>query len=337
MSKYNIPSGQIPKPVKERDNLDLLQLALELHARTLNFPSNKELHDAAVEAKQELQSRLQPSGPEGPVDEIAIQKLGDNILTEMKKNPNHICTLLNKDEIISYNTGFHTGFRAGFLATSPKGKEEEILNFIYLIRESFIGADKVYTLGSCYQFYRILKFIFPNANAYYNSDHVITEINGKYYDITDEVEKTNHLLMDEHYPENRVMQTRYNIAEPTTPQPKDTSGMQWISGHKKELLPPDDSNEDFQKLYVCRFKGDDPRSGWVDIKLYAAYVMREIDYSDYWEWLDESDPLLSTQQGERMFTLDDMRECFLDAVGKVEQWKNYDEKNYFKKKFNIDI
>lgn len=64
--------------------------------------------------------------------------------------------------------------------------------------------------------------------------------------------------------------------------------MKWIPGYKKDILPPDDSHEDFQKLYVCRFKGDDPRSGWVDIKLYAAYVMREMNYDDYWEWLDES-------------------------------------------------
>lgn len=65
--------------------------------------------------------------------------------------------------------------------------------------------------------------------------------------------------------------------------------MKWIPGYKTELLPPDDRYEDFQKVYVCRFKGDDPRSGWVDIKLYSAYVMREIHYSDYWEWLDENE------------------------------------------------
>lgn len=83
-----------------------------------------------------------------------------------------------------------------------------VIGFITLIRESFVGAETVYTTGSCYQLYRILKFVFPQANAYYNSDHVITEINGRYYDITGEVEKTNHLLMSEHYPNSSVVENK---------------------------------------------------------------------------------------------------------------------------------
>jgi len=75
---------------------------------------------------------------------------------------------------------------------------------IKTIRHSFIGADKVYTNGSCYQFYKILKCAFPQAKAYYDSNHVITEIDGKFYDITGEVQKNNHLLMDEHYPNSSV-------------------------------------------------------------------------------------------------------------------------------------
>lgn len=86
-----------------------------------------------------------------------------------------------------------------------------VLGFIKTIRNSFIGADKVYTNGSCYQFYKILKYVFPQANAYYDSDHVITEIDGKFYDITGEVEKTNHLLMDEYYPTSSVKKAKFRI------------------------------------------------------------------------------------------------------------------------------
>lgn len=83
-----------------------------------------------------------------------------------------------------------------------------VLNFITTVRESFVGAETVYTRGSCYQFYKILKEVFPQANAFYNSDHVITEIDGNFYDITGEVENTNHLEMSEHYPTNKVKQLR---------------------------------------------------------------------------------------------------------------------------------
>ena len=45
------------KTVKERDNLDLLQLTLELHARSFQV-TTKEMHNAAKEARIELESRL---------------------------------------------------------------------------------------------------------------------------------------------------------------------------------------------------------------------------------------------------------------------------------------
>ncbi len=49
----------IIKPVKERDSLDLLELTLQLHARGMQFPS-KEMHDAYIEARAELEKRLTP-------------------------------------------------------------------------------------------------------------------------------------------------------------------------------------------------------------------------------------------------------------------------------------
>lgn len=90
--------------------------------------------------------------------------------------------------------------------------EENILAFIQTIRDSFIGSVEIYTRGSCYQFYTILKQVVPWATPYYDSNHVITEINGKFYDITGEVKKERHLLMAEHYPEpGGVKDCRFNI------------------------------------------------------------------------------------------------------------------------------
>lgn len=78
-------------------------------------------------------------------------------------------------------------------------KHKEILNVIKTIRESFDDSIKVYTQGRCYYFYLILKSIIPSAKAYYDSDHVITRIENKYYDITGEVKRNRHLLVDIHY------------------------------------------------------------------------------------------------------------------------------------------
>ncbi|HAS92347.1 MAG TPA: hypothetical protein DCS12_09010 [Clostridiales bacterium] len=76
-----------------------------------------------------------------------------------------------------------------------------ILALITAIRQSFPESVKVYTEGHCYGFYKILKAMFPSAVAYYNSDHVITKINGLFYDITGEVDGLGYLEMEVHYKE----------------------------------------------------------------------------------------------------------------------------------------
>jgi hypothetical protein len=55
--------------------------------------------------------------------------------------------------------------------------------FIKSIRESFGASVAVYRFGNCYQFYEILKTIYPTAEAYYDGNHVWTKIDNKYYDI----------------------------------------------------------------------------------------------------------------------------------------------------------
>lgn len=86
-------------------------------------------------------------------------------------------------------------------------------DFIKTIRNSFVGSVQVYTQGSCYQFFRILKSVFPQAEAYYDSDHVITKIDDKFYDITGEVQCQNHLIMEEYYPESTVKYMLFEMCQ----------------------------------------------------------------------------------------------------------------------------
>lgn len=74
--------------------------------------------------------------------------------------------------------------------------EEKVLNIIKAIRESFGGSVAVYQFGNCYQFYEILKTVFPDAEAFYDGNHVWTKIDGKYYDILGEKKhsKNAHLI-----------------------------------------------------------------------------------------------------------------------------------------------
>ena len=53
------------------------------------------------------------------------------------------------------------------------------------IRESFDESRLVYTQGSCYRFFLILRTVYPDAEAYYDwvEGHVYTKIDGKFYDI----------------------------------------------------------------------------------------------------------------------------------------------------------
>ena len=51
------------KPVKQRDNEDLLELTLQLHSRALAYLS-KEMHDAYIEARTELKTRFKQSLPQ---------------------------------------------------------------------------------------------------------------------------------------------------------------------------------------------------------------------------------------------------------------------------------
>ena len=85
-----------------------------------------------------------------------------------------------------------------------------IENFIAKIRDSFIGSQQVYTEGSCYHFYLILKEVFIDAECWYDEDHVVTKIDNKFYDITGEISKTDGLDKFDRLP-SYSLKSPYNI------------------------------------------------------------------------------------------------------------------------------
>lgn len=69
----------------------------------------------------------------------------------------------------------------------------EIEDFLKELRESADIQYKIFTEGSCFRLYRILKTIYPEAKPYWSDldNHCITKINGKFYDIGGEVKKSH--------------------------------------------------------------------------------------------------------------------------------------------------
>ncbi len=72
----------------------------------------------------------------------------------------------------------------------------EPIEFIEALRKSDGYIETIYTFGGCYQFYKILKLLYPDAEGYKvknNKDdkdytHIVTKIKGKFYDIIGEVQ-----------------------------------------------------------------------------------------------------------------------------------------------------
>lgn len=68
------------------------------------------------------------------------------------------------------------------------------INLIKAIRESFGASISVYTMGNCYQFYEILKVAFPEAEPYWDGNHVWTKIGDRFYDIKGEADLSGRKL-----------------------------------------------------------------------------------------------------------------------------------------------
>lgn len=61
---------------------------------------------------------------------------------------------------------------------------QRIKSFIAAVRQSHPQMASIFLEGECLHFYHILRHVFPEARAYYDLNHVITRIGGRYYDIT---------------------------------------------------------------------------------------------------------------------------------------------------------
>lgn len=62
-------------------------------------------------------------------------------------------------------------------------KHRQILSFLTELRNSHPEQVEIFNRGSCLNLFCMLRVLYPEARCYFNVNHVITEINGKYYDI----------------------------------------------------------------------------------------------------------------------------------------------------------
>lgn len=83
-------------------------------------------------------------------------------------------------------------------------KHRQVLNLISLIRKSHPDMVNIFTRGSCLNFFLILHSIYPEAEPYYNIDHIITKIDNKYYDITGQVNPKGYYPFSQIYNKKRT-------------------------------------------------------------------------------------------------------------------------------------
>lgn len=94
-----------------------------------------------------------------------------------------------------------------------KTVHDHILQTITLIRESFVGADVVYTQGSCIRFAFLLKHLYPEGKVLYDCDHAIFEYKGQCFDINGPVICNSHIPIED-YGElhlSSLMELKFNI------------------------------------------------------------------------------------------------------------------------------
>lgn len=65
----------------------------------------------------------------------------------------------------------------------------DVLKLINSLRDTDRAIEVIYMNGSCYRFHLFLKELFPQALPLISNekDHIITNIDGRYFDITGEV------------------------------------------------------------------------------------------------------------------------------------------------------
>lgn len=82
-------------------------------------------------------------------------------------------------------------------------KHKQIFRLITEIRESHSEMTNIFTLGSCFNMFKILRVLYPESVAWNDLNHIITEIDGRFYDITGEVKRLRHVPMAKIYSKRR--------------------------------------------------------------------------------------------------------------------------------------
>lgn len=74
-----------------------------------------------------------------------------------------------------------------------------VLKTIELIRNSFEGAETVYTNGSCVKLCMILLHIYPEGKILYDLNHAIFEYDNRHYDINGfAIKEINHVELQDY-------------------------------------------------------------------------------------------------------------------------------------------
>lgn len=96
-------------------------------------------------------------------------------------------------ELYGSSTDFATGRKSALVEMrafiESMQRTEMVDAFLQAMRESDFYIKFIYTEGGCFQLYKILKVLFPDAEPYMlgNGTHVATMIGGKLWDIYGEV------------------------------------------------------------------------------------------------------------------------------------------------------
>lgn len=113
-------------------------------------------------------------------------------------------------------------FSIAMKCMKEKIERKRILNFLRELRESDELMIHIFSEGSCFRLYKILKTIYAEAKAMYSriDGHWITEINGSYYDINGKISKK---YIEEKNYETTDQTTETSASIPTYSNKKGTS------------------------------------------------------------------------------------------------------------------
>jgi hypothetical protein len=89
----------------------------------------------------------------------------------------------------------------GKLILTSQGEMPDPTILLKELRDSAEIQLNIFTQGSCFRLYRILKLIYPSAVAYWSDreSHCITKIGAHFYDIGGEI-NASHLQQEGYYP-----------------------------------------------------------------------------------------------------------------------------------------